>query len=109
MRLYEIDINSLWWVAAEDEMEAISTLRDELFSREVSEEEMDSVMEELELRELHKEEAELIDVLDDDTLWTFFQARFDSGLIYTDYYVENDEDTYDDELPYSDEFPADWL
>lgn len=105
MRLYEININSLWWVAAEDEMEALSILRGELFDREVSEEEMDSVMEELELSELEQEEAELIDVLDVDTLWTFYKARFDSGLIYTDYYAEDE----DDELPYSDEFPADWL
>ena len=108
MRLYEIDIESLWWIAAEDEMEAISIMRDELFTREVSEEEMDSVMEELEVRELKQEEAELIDILDDETLWTVFKAGFDSGLLHTDYYVE-DEDAYDDELPYSDEFPADWL
>jgi len=96
MKLYEIDINSLWWVAAVDEFEAMEIMRDELRMREIGDEEMDEVLEDLIISELSQEEAEMISVLDDtgdsmESLWTKFSAALEPSLITSDYHKEEEE------------------
>ncbi len=90
MRLYEIDITSLWWFAADDEPEAMGYLREELYNREVSDEDIDDAMENLIVNELAQDEAEMIGV-EDESLWFEFVTAMDPGLLHTDYY-RNDED-----------------
>ncbi len=109
MKLYEIDIMSLWWVAAADEMEAMDLLREELFTIEVSEEEMDGVMNDLTIKELAQEEAETIGVYSDcgdlSDLWSMFAGMFGSGLVYSDYHREEEEEETYHEEGYA---PEDW-
>ena len=111
MRLYEIDITSLWWVAAEDEMEAMNLLREELYVMECSEEEIDDVMDDLIIKEVTQDEAETVEVIDTDmkSLWSMFSPSAGSGLVYTDYRpddlpAEDDEDMYREEGS----LPSDW-
>ena len=77
MNLYEADIGAIWWVAALDEFQAMETLRIELYEREIPDEEIDDIMEELSIRELDKEEASLISIVDEygsrvSTLWEMY-------------------------------------
>lgn len=113
MRLYEIDITSLWWMAAEDELEAMAFLREELYNREVSEEEMDIIMDDLTVKELPKEEAEMISVIDEfgspsvNSLWEMFSTSREPGLLHSDFCKE--EEGEEEEV--SNEFgslPLDW-
>ena len=65
MKLYEVDIKSLWWVAADDEFEAIEIMRDELRNREVSDEDIDEAIDDMIVKELGKDDAEMISVVDE--------------------------------------------
>ena len=118
MRLYEIDITSLWWIAASDEMEAMNVLREELYVLEVPDEEMDAVMDDLLIREVYQDDAETISVPDDgdcseDSLWNLYLLMPDAGVVYTDYHRDEDEDEDEDEeeIDYGIDgnMPEDWM
>lgn len=100
MKLYEIDIKSLWWIAAADEMEAMDFFRDEMVVLEVSDSDMDDAMKKLTISELLQDEAEIIDVGEFsiyDSLWSMFESSNGPGLIHSDFYQE---DEYEDEAHY---------
>jgi hypothetical protein len=114
MKLYEIDIGSLWWLAADDEFEAMEIMRDELRMREIGDEEMDEVLEDLTVVELRQEEAEMISVVDDivgdsmDSLWAMFLLTREPSLITSDYH--RDEDEEDGDISNEDGcLPVDWI
>ena len=116
MRLYEIDINSLWWFAADDEMEAMSMLRSELQNLETSEEELDDIMDSLIINELPQDVAETVSVIDSidsaqDTLWDMFMSTHTPGLVYSDYHPLDEDDEESDDFGWCDEdfTPEDWL
>jgi hypothetical protein len=97
MRLYELDIGSLWWVAAEDDFAATDILRDELVQREIGDEEMDEAMDDLIIRELEEEDANLINVVDEfgssmTTLWDLFLGAREPELLTSDFHLEDLED-----------------
>lgn len=90
MKLYEVDITSLWWIAAEDEFEATNLLRDELVYREISDEEMDEALDDLIINELTQDEAEMITVVDEygsatSSLWALFMVMLSPGVITSDF------------------------
>lgn len=94
MNLYEIDVGSLWWIAAEDEFEAIEILREEFRNREVSDEEMDDALDDMIVKELSQDEAETINVVDEygsavSSLWAMFLTSYESGLITSDFHLED--------------------
>lgn len=97
MKLYEIDIESLWWVAADDEFEAIEIMRDEIRNREFSDEEMDEALDNMIVKELEEEEAEMISVVDEygssmSSLWSMFLGCRDPGLVTCDFHLEDTEE-----------------
>ena len=99
MKLFEIDIGSVWWFAAEDDFEAMELFREELWSREFSEYEIDSAMDDLTIKELDKYEAEAVDVVDEFgttlySLWNLFCSTKYSGFIDTDFSLEESFEEY---------------
>lgn len=101
MILYEIDVDSLWWVAANDSSEAFEIFRDELRNREISDEEVDDALDCLSLNPLTKWEAEAIIVVDEfgdatSSLWSMFMSMVRPGLVTCDFVRDNEEDPDED-------------
>jgi hypothetical protein len=97
MKLYEVDIKSLWWVAADDEFEAIEIMRDELRNREVSDEDIDEAIDDMIVKELGKDDAEMISVVDEfgstmSSLWSMFLSCRGPEVVTCDFTLEDLEE-----------------
>lgn len=97
MRLFEIHaVESTWWVAAEDEGEVLTYLRDEMNNLEISEEEIDEALEEPDIVELTKDYAKLIDIVDEFcdslyTVWDLYVRHGGAGVVHSDFIEERED------------------
>ncbi len=94
MKLYEIDIGSLWWFAADDEFEAAELMREEIVNMEMSDAELDDAMEDMIVREIDHDEAAAISVVDEygssmSSLWAMFKVCHEPQLITSDFNLED--------------------
>jgi len=61
LKLYEVSMGrDLWWIAAEDELEASELFRHDLYDSEFSDEEIDEAMSDFEITEMEESQAALI-------------------------------------------------
>ncbi len=98
LKLYEIDIGHIFWVASYDELDVLSLLREEMDLLEIPDEEVDEALENPEIIELNRDEADIINVVDEYgesiyTLWDMFMRQDRPGVVTSDFKQE-----YCDEL-----------
>ena len=89
MKIFELNISSVWWFAAEDEWAATEMLREELRCREISDEDLDDCMSQLRVCEVNQDEASSIMIVDEygsamSSLWDSFENSIFPGILHTD-------------------------
>jgi hypothetical protein len=101
MKLFEIQAKGYkWWIVAEEEIDVLTYLRDELYALELADEEIDEALEDPYIRKLTKRQAISINVVDEYgdklySLWTLFESSGAPGVLTSDFnkkYNEDDED-----------------
>ncbi len=108
LRIYEIESTSTWWVASNDELGVLSIIRDEMYSRDFSDSEVDAMLDEVAIEELDRSEAEAIGVTDIDgeirSLWYCFITNKREGVLGTSLDDEPVDMAGVDELNFDDDY-----
>jgi len=98
MILFQVTIKGYkWWIAAEDESDVFTYLRDDLYCKELSDEEIDEALEDPDVRKLTKRQAMSIDIVDEFgdklySVWNLFEGFGGVGVMESDFNNKPKED-----------------